>query len=686
MRILLSNSLKDQANARKQIRRTHWRRLFLEIIAFSILPLCAWFEAGPVWARETSQPSVSQISDFALALHGFGGVAISPDGHHVAWASGSEMFVLDLTQASSQPQKVGQGVVLNPLGFASRMTDGVWSPDSRQLVFIGTCGDAAQPQLCLASASGGTSRQLTNLRGALAEPRWSPDGKTLGFLFAENPPFPPGTYSAIPTPLAAGGVVREFDFDQRFAVLDVASGRVRVVSAPGLYVYEYDWSPDGKEVAATVAPVPGNNSWYGAQLYTINVDSGGLKPLLKPDMQIQVPRWSPDGKHIAFIGGLMSGRSIPIGDIYVLSLESGRSENFTPQLKASARKLAWVSSHRLLFTEFIHGQSGLAEIDVSQGSINQLWTGSAFSSEGAGFGNFSVARDGMTSALDLQSFQRPPEIWAGPIGAWKQVTHCNDALHPAWGKVENVEWKSDECNVQGWLYYPRDYDPHARYPMIVNVHGGPAYLNPAIWGTEPSDLAAAGYFVLCPNPRGSVGEGEAFVRANIRDIGHGDMRDILAGVDKVLETLPIDRNRIGISGWSYGGYMTMWAVTQTERFRAAVAGAGISDWLSYVGQCDYPRWVEGHFAACVYEDPLIYARSSPMNYIQNVKTPTLILAGAGDGVCPAPQSFEFWRALRNLGVKTELVVYPDEGHMITKPEHIRDVTQRRIAWFNQFLK
>ncbi len=686
MRIPLSNRPNDPANARKQVRRACGRRLFLNILAVSLLLLCIWFKAGPVGARETSQPSVSQISDFALALHGFGGVAISPDGRHVAWASGSEMFVTDLTQASSPPQKVGQGVVLNPLGFASRMTDGVWSPDSRQLVFIGTCGDAAQPQLCLASATGGTTRQLTKLRGALAEPRWSPDGKTLGFLFAENPSFPPGTYSPIPTPLAQAGVVGEFDFDQRFAVVDVASGRVRVVSAPGLYVYEYDWSPDGKEVAATVAPVPGNNSWYGAQLYTINVDSGGLKPLLKPGMQIQVPRWSPDGKHIAFIGGLMSGRSIPIGDIYVLSLESGRSENFTPQLQASARKLAWVSSHRLLFTEFIHGQSGLAEIDISQGSIHQLWTGSAFSSEGAGFGNFSVSRDGITSALDLQSFQRPPEIWAGPIGAWKQVTHSNDTLHPAWGKVENVEWKSDEWNIQGWLYYPRDYDPHARYPMIVNVHGGPAYLNPAIWGTEPSELAAAGYFVLCPNPRGSVGEGEAFVRANIRDIGHGDLRDILAGVDKVLETLPIDKTRIGIYGWSYGGYMTMWAVTQTERFRAAVAGAGISDWLSYVGQCDYPRWVEGHFAACVYEDPLIYARSSPMNYIKNVKTPTLILAGAGDGVCPAAQSFEYWRALHNLGVKTELVVYPDEGHMITKPEHIRDVTQRRIEWFNQFLK
>jgi dipeptidyl aminopeptidase/acylaminoacyl peptidase len=490
----------------------------------------------------------------------------------------------------------------------------------------------------------------------------------------------------MPIPLAAVGVVDEFNFDQRFAVVDVASGRVRMVSPPGLYAYEFDWSPDGKQIVATAAPPPGNNGWYSAQLYIVDVDSGEMKSILKPGMQIQVPRWSPDAKHIAFIGGLMSGRSIAIGDVYVILLESGRTENLTPQTKASARRIFWVSANRLLLTEFVHGQSGLAEVDITQGKVNQLWTGTEFSSEGAGFGNFSVANDGRSSALDLQSFQRPPEVWAGPIGAWKQVTHYNEELHPAWGKVESLEWKSDEWNIQGWLYYPRNYDPHARFPMIVYIHGGPAYLQPAIWGGDPAELAGAGYFVLCPNARGSVGEGEAFAKANVRDVGHGDWRDILAGVDKVLATLPIDKNRLGISGWSYGGYMTMWAVTQTAIFRAAVAGAGISDWLSYAGQCDYPRWVEGHFAASVYDDPLIYAQSSPMNYVKDVKTPTLILVGAGDGVCPPPQSFEFWRALRTRGVKTQLVQYPDEGHMIIKPEHRRDVNQRTIDWFNELLK
>ena len=654
-------------------------------VAVLSLVLCLGFAGFPGWHQGSLQAAAGQGASTPI-LREFGGVAISPDGRYVAWASDSELYLTDLTQASAAPRKVGQGVMLNPLGFSSRMNDGVWSPDSRHVAFVGRCGQAPLPQLCVASTDAGTARQLTSLRGSFAEPRWSPDGRTLGVLFTENPPFPPGTYSVIPTPIDAGGVVEEFGFEQRFAVVDVPSGRMRLVSPRGLYVYEYDWSPDGTAIAATAAPAPGNNSWYTAQLYTLRVDSGVIRPLVKPGIQIQVPRWSPDGKFVAYIGGLMSGRSISIGDVYVVSVNSGRPRNLTPQTKATARRIVWTSPNRLLLTEFVHGQSGIAEADLSTGKIDQLWTGSAFSPEGAGFANFSVGKDGRTSALDLQSFQRPPEIWAGPIGAWKQVTHYNGEIHPAWGKVESVEWKSDEWNIQGWLYYPRAYNPHARYPMVVWVHGGPAYLQPAAWGGEPAELADAGYFVLCPNARGSVGEGEAFVRANIRDIGHGDLRDILAGVNKVLATLPIDENRLGIAGWSYGGYITMWAVTQTNRFRAAAAGAGISDWLSYAGQCDYPRWVEGHFADSVYADPLIYARSSPMNYIQNVKTPTLIQVGAGDGVCPAPQSLEFWRALRRLGVETELVVYPDEGHMIIKPEHIRDVRQRRIEWFDRFLK
>jgi dipeptidyl aminopeptidase/acylaminoacyl peptidase len=199
-------------------------------------------------------------------------------------------------------------------------------------------------------------------------------------------------------------------------------------------------------------------------------------------------------------------------------------------------------------------------------------------------------------------------------------------------------------------------------------------------------LSQQGYFVLFPNPRGSFGEGEAFTRANVKDFGYGDLRDILRGVDYVVKNFPVDPDRVGIGGWSYGGFMTMWAVTQTDRFRAAVAGAGIANWQSYYGENDIDLWMIPFFGASVYDDPAVYAKSSPINFIKKAKTPTLILAGDRDGECPVPQSFEFWHALKTLGVETQFVVYPNEGHMIWDPEHRRDILRRTVAWYNQHLR
>ncbi|HEV3446249.1 MAG TPA: prolyl oligopeptidase family serine peptidase, partial [Gemmataceae bacterium] len=202
---------------------------------------------------------------------------------------------------------------------------------------------------------------------------------------------------------------------------------------------------------------------------------------------------------------------------------------------------------------------------------------------------------------------------------------------------------------------------------------------------DVSELSRKGYFVFFPNPRGSYGQGEKFTRANVKDFGHGDLRDILSGVDEVLKTHPVDKERLGITGWSYGGYMTMWAVTQTQRFRAAVAGAGIANWQSYYGQNGIDQWLLPYFGASVYDDPAVYAKSSPINFIKQVKTPTLVLVGEYDVECPVPQSYEFWHALKTLGVPTEFVVYPKEGHGIGKPEHQRDIMKRMLGWFDKYL-
>jgi dipeptidyl aminopeptidase/acylaminoacyl peptidase len=193
-----------------------------------------------------------------------------------------------------------------------------------------------------------------------------------------------------------------------------------------------------------------------------------------------------------------------------------------------------------------------------------------------------------------------------------------------------------------------------------------------------------GWFVLCANPRGSYGQGEAFTLGNVKDFGGGDFRDIMAGIDAMAKEYPVDLNRLGIRGHSYGGYMTMWAETQTNRFKAAVAGAGLSDWLSYYGENDIDEWMVPFFGASVYDDPAVYSRSSPINFVKNVKTPTLILVGDRDGEVPAPQSFEWWHALKTMGVPVEFVVYPDEGHAISKPQNRHDYDLRTLEWFEKW--
>jgi dipeptidyl aminopeptidase/acylaminoacyl peptidase len=304
--------------------------------------------------------------------------------------------------------------------------------------------------------------------------------------------------------------------------------------------------------------------------------------------------------------------------------------------------------------------------------------------------SLSIAKND-TAAFVSSSFEKAPEVYIAKLEAGATptaVTHVNDALKPSWGKSESVTWTNEGFNIQGWLLYPAHYDPSKKYPMIVDVHGGPSSAVLPRWpgvGYGGVPFSALGYFVLMPNPRGSYGEGEKFTQANVKDFGYGDLRDILAGVDAVEKKYPIDDKRLGLTGWSYGGFMTMFAVTQTNRFHAAVAGAGISDWQSYYGENSIDQWMTPFFGATVYDDPQVYAKSSAIDYIKQVNTPTLVVVGDRDGECPAPQSFEFWHALKAEHVPTELVVYPNEGHAFRLPEHRSDVLERALIWFQQYM-
>ena len=485
------------------------------------------------------------------------------------------------------------------------------------------------------------------------------------------------------------GEIKDSFFEQRLALVDVATAKLDQISPADTYIYEYDWSPDGLRFAVTAALGNGDNNWYIAELFTLDAATGLMKSIYKPPLQIANPAWSPDGQRIAFIGGLMSDEPSVGGDIFTISATGGEATNLTPEMKASASWLAWTPDAKIIFGEYLEGDSGLATINPSDGTRAELFRDAGQITAGAWGINLSLSRDAKNSAVIRSSFGAPPEVWAGPTSNWTQVTQRNKSIKPAWGEAKSIHWKNGGFEIQGWLLYPRDFDPNKKYPLVVRVHGGPGAAVLSEWPSSSdyySPLAGAGYFVLQPNPRGSFGQGEAFTRANVKDFGYGDFKDIMAGVDEAIKVAPIDTNRLGICGWSYGGYMTMWAVTQTNRFKAAMAGAGLSNLQSYYGENLIDQWMIPFFGKSVYDDPEVYAKSSPINFIKKVKTPTLILVGDSDGEVPAPQSYEFWHALKTLGVETQFVVYEHEGHMFANPKHRRDVVERTLAWFDSHLK
>jgi dipeptidyl aminopeptidase/acylaminoacyl peptidase len=607
-----------------------------------------------------------------------GQVALSPDGTKVAYFTDRKLAITPASGGSTQAIAVEGNLPLR---------DVAWSADSKRIAFIADLpGDVPAAQVWTAPAEGSAPKKHAELKGYVQAPRFSPDGSKLAVLFIEGMPRAAGPLQPM-TPLT--GVIDEKIYEQRIATIDLSTDHLTQVTPADVYVYEYDWTPDGQAWAATAAHGSGDANWWIAHLYRVNALTGEMSEIYKPKLQIAVPRVSPEGKSVAFIEGLMSDEGSTGGDIYVVPITGGAARNLTPNLKASPSAIAWTDPDRITFADNVDGNSGFGSVSATGGAIQTLWTGEEVAApSGAAWAPGSSSTrtgDKLITAVVRHSASTPPEIWAGPIGSWKQLTNLNAGVKPAWGEMRNVHWMNGDTRVQGWLMLPKDFVPGGRYPLIVNVHGGPSAACMSRWDDRGmGSESAMGYFALCPNPRGSYGQGEAFTQGNVKDFGGGDFRDIIAGVDAISKQYPIDAKRIGIRGHSYGGYMTMWAETQTHRFAAAVAGAGLSDWLSYYGLNDIDEWMIPFFGASVYDDPAVYVKSDPMHFVKAVKTPTLILAGDRDGEVPMEQSVEWWHALETLHVPTKLVVYPNEGHAIMKPADARDYSLRTLEWFEEW--
>ncbi len=693
--------------------------LFLSVLSVASLSFAAHLPAQS--ASTAAEPERTHIEDTLKGLNRgtfIGAVALSPDGTRLAWTGGSrEGMQLRVAPIDDLAKSERVTAATKP---DERCREGapLWEPDSKALAFFSDCAsESGQDDLYLSRLDGAPARRITQLEGYVHEPAFSPDGSKIAFLYVKGATRPAGALAAMKP---WSGVIGEDNVEvQRVAVADAKAASPEApteVTPANLHAYEFDWSPDSKSLAYIAADPPGENNWWVAKLYTQALD-GEPKAILAPaevagplhGMQIAVPRWSPDGHAIAFIGGLMSDQGSTGGDVYVVPA-TGTQEpvNLTAGRHETAAWISWNVPGQIDYTALAGGLSQLRTLVLKSPSSlsvrNNVLDFQFPASIGDGRLEMSLSIERGQFAFTKSSFSEPPEIWyARDVGAecaapadnpnacyeFRQLSHFNDGVQAGWGKTVSLAWTNEGFHVQGWLILPKDYDPAKKYPLIVEVHGGPAAAVMSRWGggggLSGNAFSALGYFVLEPNPRGSYGQGEAFTQANRKDFGYGDLRDILAGVKAAEAKYPIDDSRVGITGWSYGGFMTMFAITQTQRFKAAVAGAGLSDWLSYYGENSIDQWMIPYFGASVYDDPAVYAKSSAINYIKQARTPTLVVVGDRDGECPAPQSFEFWHALRDLHVPTELVVYPNEGHGFVNPAHRRDVLERAAEWFARYM-
>jgi dipeptidyl aminopeptidase/acylaminoacyl peptidase len=660
----------------------------------------------PSLTAQTPGPQKSQVAALLTELGRTRAplqASISPDGQTVAWVApggkeGTRIFLRAFDGAAETAQQLS---IPGAAATACDESDIAWAADSKHIAFTSDCASPGQQQVFVAEVSqtghAETPHPLTHVKGFVHDLSWSPDNTHLGFLFVANATRPPDALHAIKPRIGVISTATMAEI-QRVAVIAVPNAvdpaelpAITEVTPKTLHVYEFSWSPDSTQLAYVAAPPPGDDNWWVAQLYTQAVVNGTPHSILQPKLQIAVPRWSPNGKQIAFIQGLMSDAGQIGGDIYLIPAQGGAARNLTPGRKASPAWLHWFGPDRLGFTEIVDGQIRFSVLNSASGKEDTAArvTFPGDSEDGVQQLSLSFSRTASPRAATIQSsFSQPPEVWAGPLGHLEQITHLNTDLKPDWGNAESITWNNEGFRVQGWLMFPKNYDSARKYPMILWVHGGPANKTLPRWpgvGYGPVAFSTAGYFVLMPNPRGSFGEGETFTQANRKDFGYGDLRDLLAGVDVVSRKFPIDPNRVGITGWSYGGFMTMFAVTQTHRFRAAVAGAGISDWKSYYGENSIDQWMIPYFGASVYDDPGVYAKSSAINFIHNAKTPMLIVVGDRDGECPAPQSFEMWHGLRAMHVPVRLVVYANEGHGFVLPGDRQDVLERALNWFAKYM-
>ncbi len=630
--------------------------------------------------------------ELELKVKAVGAVRVSPDGKRVVFTVSSPVMAPDKSEFVTQIWRANtDGSDPVQLTYAEKSSDNPrWSPDGSMLAF--TSGRSGKTNLYVLRLAGGESEQLTDIKSGVGNFAWSPDGSRIAFVMRDAP-----------TDEEEKGNKGKDDWKwidenvklNRLNVVNIqkdANGKreLRALTKEGNIEGDFDWSPDGKTIVFTRTRTPKVDYWPSADLFAVDVSSGTVKALATTNAAESGPTFSPDGKSISFLVSDDPPRWAGYRRIAVIPAEGGSPRLLAETFDAQPSVIDWsADGKRIYFVETRGTVSRIASVDVASGAIADLNKGN----EVIGGATFNSDRNMI--GFTMQSSDKAPEAFVTSIQSFSpvQVSRANADLPklPA-GKTEVVKWKSkDGQEIEGLLTYPVNYKPGTRVPLLLVIHGGPAgvFTQSFIAGRGPYPVAAFsanGYAVLRPNPRGSSGYGQKFRFANIKDWGGGDYQDLMTGVDHVIGMGVADPERLGVMGWSYGGFMTSWVVTQTKRFKAASVGAAVTNLMSFIGTADIPSFIPDYFGGQPWENLEIYRTHSAMFNAKGVTTPTLIQHGEADERVPISQGYEFYNALKVQNVPVRMITFPRMPHGLTEPKMVLKSKQTNIEWFDKYLR
>ncbi|HMV87047.1 MAG TPA: S9 family peptidase [Blastocatellia bacterium] len=626
----------------------------------------------------------------SLAIKNVGAPQFAPDGKRIAYTL-SEWDRKENRRVSHVYLASADG------GKSLKLTNGEkgesapqWSPDGARIAFLADRDKGAQ--IWIIPADGGEAEKLSSEDNGIQAFRWSPDGKTIAFVTRDTPKDKDAREKRKKDKFDFITVDRDLAYSHLWTISTAskeATKEKKRLTEGEFSVAAPQWSPDGKWIAYSASKAGAQESIFtdisadrDSDIFVIAATGGAARKLTTNPAPDANPQWSPDGKWIAYTANSDSWASKT--DVMLVATEGGAPKNITAGFLESAGGASWSADGKTVyFTSGLGMYSHIYSVPVAGGEATPVTKGNR------NFAQFDLSADGKRLAYLVNDSRTSEDIWVATIGQddAKQITTANPQLKDfAIAETEVIKWKGpDNFDIEGLLMKPLGYEAGKKYPLILQIHGGPYGKFSDTFNSRNQIWAANGYAVLMPNPRGSTGYGVKFTQANIGDWGGKDFQDIMAGVDAVIAKGIADADKCVVMGGSYGGFMTFWTVSQTDRFKAAIGHAAISDWYSFHGQSDIPGLMEYGFKGTPWDVPENYRRWSPMTYVGKVKTPLMITHGERDFRVNIQQGEQYYRALKKRGVEVLFYRFPREGHGIQEPNHVIDLTKLQLDWFDSHL-